>query len=135
MPQNLSEVLQTLRYELNYLEQGGFDRDRALLGIESPFLGTFACINFGDPLRAHACNECLLHQFVPKDKQTEEFPCHYIRLTASGETIASLIEKNDPRRLVIALEHWLRTTIARLEATQERNPDSIPDGEDHPSRT
>jgi hypothetical protein len=124
MPQDLREVLQILRYELNYLEQGGFDRDRALLGTESPFLGTFACINFGDPLRAHACRECLLHQFVPEDKQTEEFPCHHIRLSASGETVAELIEKKDPRRLVIALEHWLRNTIARLEATQERTPDS-----------
>jgi hypothetical protein len=127
MSQDLREVLQTLRYELNYLEQGGFDRDRALLGTESPFLGTFACINFGDPLRAHACRECLLHQFVPEDKQTEEFPCHYIRLDDSGETIAELIEKNDPRRLVIALEQWLRTMIARLEAEQDANRNSNPE--------
>jgi len=88
MSQDLREVLQLLRYELNYLEQGGYERDRAL-GTESPFLGTFACINFGDPLRSHACRECPLHQFVPEDKQTEEFPCHYIRLTASGETSPS----------------------------------------------
>jgi hypothetical protein len=123
MSQDLREVLQLLRYELNYLEQGGYERDRDLLGTESPFLGTFACINFGDPLRAHACRECPLHQFVPDDKQTEEFPCHYIRLSASGETIEELIEKKDPRRLVIALEHWLRATIARLEATQEHTPE------------
>jgi hypothetical protein len=120
MSQDSREVLQVLRFELNYLEQGGFDRDQALLGTESPFLGTFACINFGDPLRSHACRECGLMQFVPEDKQNEEFPCHYIRLTASGETIASLIEKNDQRRLVTALVHWLRSTIARLEATPER---------------
>lgn len=124
MPQDLREVLQTLRFELNYLEQGGFERDSALLGIESPFLGSFACINFGDPLRTHACRECPLHQFVPQDKQTEEFPCHYIRLNDSGETIAELLEKNDPHRLVTALEQWLRTTISALEATLERNSDS-----------
>ena len=117
--QDLHEVLQLLRFELNYLEQGGFERDKALLGTNSPFLGTFACINYGDPLRRHACRECGLMQFVPEDKQNEEFPCHFIPLNASGETIHSLIEKNDQRRLVIALEHWLRSTIARLEATQE----------------
>jgi hypothetical protein len=123
MSQDLHEVLQLLRFELNYLEQGGFERDKALLGTNSPFLGTFACINFGDPLRRHACRECGLMQFVPEDKQNEEFPCHFIPLDASGETIASLIEKNDQRRLVIALEHWLQSTIARLEATPERtNP-------------
>ena len=120
MPQNTHEVLQLLRFELNYLEQGGFERDKALLGTDSPFLGTFACINYGDPLRRHACRECGLMQFVPEDKQNEEFPCHFIPLNASGETIASLIEKNDQRRLVIALQHWLRSTIARLEAMQER---------------
>lgn len=124
MSQDVHEVLQVLRYELNYLEQGGFERDRASLGTESPFLGNFACINFGDPLRAHACRECPLYQFVPEDKQTEEFPCHFIRLTGSGETIAELMAKNDPRRLVTALEQWLRSTISTLEATLDSNSDS-----------
>ena len=98
MSQNSSDVLQMLRYELNYLEQGGFERDRAMFGTESPFLGTFACVNYGDPLQAHACRECLLHQFVPEEKQTEEFPCHYIPLSASGETVAELIraERSKP---------------------------------------
>jgi hypothetical protein len=123
MTQDLREVVQILRFELNYLEQGGFDRDRALLGIESPFQGSFACINFNDPLRAHACHECLLYPFVDEDKKTEEFPCHHIRLSASGETIAELI-KSDPRRLVIALESWLRNNIARIEATPDHNGES-----------
>jgi hypothetical protein len=103
MSHDRREVLQMLRFELNYLEQGGYDRDRALLGTDSPFQGTFACINFGDPLRRHACHECLLHKFVPEDKHTEEFPCHYIPLSASGETVAELIEKKDLRRMVVAL--------------------------------
>ena len=120
MPQDLNGILQILRYELNYLEQGGFDRDHALLGTESPFLGTIACINFGDPIQTHACRECLLHQFVPEDKRTEDFPCHYIRLNDSGETIAGFITNNDERHMVSALDGWLRNTIARLEATLER---------------
>jgi hypothetical protein len=115
MSQDLQDVLQILRFELNYLEQGGFDRDRKLLGSESPFRGTMACINFGDPLQAHACHECLLHQFVPEDKQTEEIPCHYIPLDDSGETIAELLDKNDSPRMVAALKNWLGTTIAKLE--------------------
>jgi hypothetical protein len=117
------EMLQLLRFELNYLEQGGYNRDRALLGTDSPFQGTFACINFGDPLRRHACHECLLHQFVPEGKRTQEFPCHFIPLSASGETVAELIEKKDFRRMVVALEHWLRITIARLQATLNDDPE------------
>jgi hypothetical protein len=119
MSKDLRDILQILRFELNYLEQGGFDRDRKLLGTESPFQGTFTCINFGDPLQTHTCRECLLHQFVPEDKQAEEIPCHHIPLNASGETIAELIEKKDSRQLVVALEHWLRTTIARLEGSEQ----------------
>ena len=117
MSQDLREVLDILCFELNYLEQGGFDRDLAALGQRSPFLGTIACINFGDPLRAHACRECILYQFVPGDKQGEEFPCHHIRLNASGETIAGFMKQKDPGGMVLALEAWLRTTIAQLQAT------------------
>jgi hypothetical protein len=122
MPEDLNSVLQILRYELNYLEQGGFDRDRILFGLQSPFLGTFACINFGDPLQAHACRECLLHQFVPKDKQSEEFPCHFIPLSPSGETIAELIQKHDPKRMASVLTDWLRTTIESLEQLRSARP-------------
>ena len=120
MTEDLRDVLEVLRFELNHLEQGGFNWDRAMLGKESPFKGTFACANFGDALQAHACHECLLYQFVPDDKKNEEFPCHYIQLNDSGETVAQLIEKKDPARLVKALERWLRETIERLETTLVR---------------
>jgi hypothetical protein len=121
MSQDLREVLDILCFELNYLEQGGFDRDRTELGEKSPFLGTIACVNFGDPLRAHACRECLLYQFVPEDKHGEEFPCHHIRLNASGDTIAGFMARNEPGGMVIALEDWLRHTIAQLKATVQPN--------------
>jgi hypothetical protein len=123
MSQDLSELLHILRFELNYLEQGGYERERALLGTDSPFLGSVACINYGDQLRAHACRECLLHQFVPDEKQNEDFPCHHIQLNASGETVASLIAKDEPKRMTATLEGWLRATIARLEATEKHYDD------------
>lgn len=119
MPQDAHELVQVLRYELNYIEQGGFERDRALLGTESPFQGTIACINFGDPIQAHECRECLLSEFVPADKLTEDIPCHHIPLNAAGETIAGLIQKNDQGHMVAALKEWLHATIARLEETLE----------------
>lgn len=118
--QQTRELLQMLRFELNYLEQGGFQRDRATMGLDSPFLGTTLCVNFGDPLRRHSCRECALHRFVPPDRQHEEFPCHYIPLDASGDTIARLIATKKPERLEIALKHWLRATIARLEASLDK---------------
>lgn len=124
MTMDSRELLQVLRFELNYIEQGGFDRDRALLGTESPLQGSYACINFDDPLRTHACHECLLHQFVPEDRKTEDLPCHHILLDDSGETIAKLIERNDPQRMVKVLEHWLHATIKRLETNSGGNGES-----------
>ncbi len=114
MSGNLSDTLQTLRFELNYLELGGLEKDRAVSTVKSPFRESSACVNFGDPLRPHACSECSLYQFVPEDKRDEEVPCHHIPLNDSGETVAELINR-DPRRMVLVLEQWLRTTIAQLE--------------------
>ncbi len=119
MSQDVRDVLQVLRFELNYLEQGGFQRDRALLGAESPFQGTFACLNYGDPLSPHACHECVLHQFVPVPERAQDVPCHYIPLNSAGETVAGLIAHNEPERLTTELRHWLRQTIATLEANTD----------------
>jgi hypothetical protein len=121
MAQDLRDTLQLLRFELSYLEQGGYNRDRALLGTTSPFRGTFACLNFGDPIQSHACRECLLFQFVPDDKKNEDFPCHHIPLSESGETVGRLLAKNDPDGMAKALEDWLRVTIAKLETTLQRS--------------
>ena len=120
MSQDLQEILQILRYELNYLEQGGFEREWEAHGTASPFLSSFTCVNFDDPLQSHACRECSLYAFVPEDKRAEEQPCHFIRLGAGGETMAELIALKDPRRLAIVLEHWLHANIARLEAALAR---------------
>jgi hypothetical protein len=120
MSQEMREILQVLRYELNYLEQGGFERDQVAVGATSPFLESFTCINYGDPLHSHACRECKLFPFVPEDKRNEELPCHFIRLGPNGETMGELIAKGDSRRLVTVLKNWLRATIARMEATLER---------------
>jgi hypothetical protein len=124
MAHDISEILQVLRYELNYLEQGGFARDRALLGTESPFRGTFACLNFRDALEAHACRECLLYQFVPDDKRNQELPCHHILLDDRGATIQQCLDSNDPERMANLLKHWLQTTITQLEATLDRSAQS-----------
>jgi hypothetical protein len=121
MAQDLRDTLQLLRFELSYLEQGGYDRDRALLGTKSPFRGTFACLNFGDLIQSHACRECLLFQFVPDEKKNEDFPCHHIPLSESGETVALLLARNDPEGTAKSLECWLRVTIAKLEATLQRS--------------
>ncbi len=112
------EIIEILRYELNFLEQGGYDHKASGEGLPSPFRTGYSCINFGDPLRRHACHECTLWQFVPEKARTDDVPCHGIELEP-GVTIGSLLRANDRARLVPLLERWLRDTIARLEAQEK----------------
>jgi len=125
MSQDTRDVIQVLRYELNFLEQGGYERAVKAGVASSPFRSTYTCLNFGDPLRPHACHECLLYDFVPARHRTEDVPCHHIPLNG-GETVAGLLKTGDKKRLIVALGHWLRVTIARLEAQREANPVSQP---------
>ena len=116
MTSNNQELLQMLRHELTFLEQGGYRQrvkgDRApLLLKDSP-----TCLNYGDELRAHACHECSLFTFVPDDAKAEDVPCHFIPLDEQGRNIAELMKQAPPGELETALKNWLQGTIARLEA-------------------
>ncbi len=112
------EIIEILRYELNFIEQGGYEHKAQGEGLPSPFRTGYSCINFGDPLRRHACHECTLWQFVPENSRTEDVPCHGIEVE-KGLTIAQLLRSGDRQRLISGLERWLRETIARLEAEEK----------------
>ncbi len=107
------DVLGILRYELNLLEQVGqglASRDRP----PSPFRDTQICLNFGDPLRPHACHECFLYDLVPADSQTENVPCHYIPLDQAGHRTIDFLRLGDIAGLERVLKIWLRRTIEEL---------------------
>ncbi len=111
------EIIETLRYELNFLEQGGYDHNVSGEGLPSPFRTGFSCLNYGDPVRRHACRECTLYQFVPESARTDDIPCHGIELEP-GVTIGKLLASGERKRMVGLLEKWLREMIARLEAEE-----------------
>ncbi len=122
MSEDRRDVLQVLRYELNFLEQGGYSRNvRQGRGI-SPFQETLSCLNFGEPTRPHTCRECLLFDFVPAKFRTEDVPCHFIPLNESGVTISELLRRGATKELEVALEHWLRNSIKALESSAQRAP-------------
>jgi hypothetical protein len=108
------EIIEILRYELNFLEQGGYDHNVSGEGLPSPFRTGFSCLNFGDPLRRHACHECTLYQFVPESSRTDDVPCHGIELEPRI-SIGRLLAAGDRKQLVDLLEKWLRGMISRLE--------------------
>jgi hypothetical protein len=110
------DVLEVLKFELSFLEQGGYGRQvRTPWKPTSVFQDSPACINFNSAEERHACNECLLNDFVPADAQTEEVPCHHIPLNPAGQTIHTMERQDTQAELEESVRQWLRAEIARIE--------------------
>jgi len=117
MSDDKRDILETLKFELAFLEQGGYGRSvRTPKTPTRVFQDSLSCINFSEPTRPHPCSECFLTDFVPEKAQNENVPCHHIPLNAKGDTVDTL--QDNQLRLEDALRSWLRATIQRLE--QER---------------
>jgi len=110
------DVLELLRFELKFLEDGGYGRSPhtpwrpSLIFEDSP-----TCLNFDDSFRPHPCSECALLRFVPEDRREEKVPCRHIPLTTEGKTIDTFYHEGSEAELEAALGQWLRSEIERLE--------------------
>ena len=124
MPHDDRDILEVLKFELDFLEHGGYGRSvRTPWKESSIFQDSLTCINFGDPDRTRPCDECLLMAFVPEDKRGKEVPCHHIPLTEGGETVSDFEEKNKRGDGEEAYKAWLRKLIKQIEeerATQRK---------------
>ncbi len=115
------DVLEVLKFELSFLEQGGYGRSvRTPWKPTSSFLDSLTCLNYGEPDRPHPCNECLLFAFVPEQSRNETVPCHHIPLNDHGDTLQSVDRGYNQIEIEEKLKNWLRATIARLEEQQKR---------------
>lgn len=114
--------LEVLKFELNFLEQGGYGRSPhtpwrpSLIFQDSP-----SCLNFNEPGRPHPCEQCLLTDFVPGDKQCADVPCRHIPLNAAGQTVDAMSRSSSEIEMEEAVAKWLRAAIAKLE--QEQGPE------------
>jgi hypothetical protein len=121
MSDDKRDVLDVLKFELEFLEQGGYGRSvRTPWKATSAFQDSPSCLNFNDPSRPHACSECLLTDFVPSEAREENVPCHFIPLNPLGETVDSMERHAHQLEMEEALKNWLRSTIARLENERAR---------------
>lgn len=124
MPKDDRNVLDVLKFELEFLEQGGYGRlPREAWRARFIFEDSPTCMNFSSKDR-EPCEECLLMQFVPESARTEQVPCIHIPLSPGGETIESLYRTGTQQELEEALGAWLRATIRRLEAQKAKHPAS-----------
>jgi hypothetical protein len=119
MSKDERDLLELLKSELEFIEQGGYGRSvRTPWKESSPFRDSLTCVNYALPEKAHPCSECHLIDFVPADKRGEELPCHAIPLNAAGETVESLELQNNQAKLEEALKEWMRAKINEIETAQ-----------------
>lgn len=111
------EILDILRFELKFLEDGGYGRSPrtpwrpSFIFIDSP-----TCLNFNDASRPNACGGCSLMQFVPAGRRDEPVPCWTIPIGAEGQTVENLYAYGSQEELEETLKTWLRTRIRKIEA-------------------
>lgn len=116
MPDDDRDVLEVLKFELDFIEKGGYGRSvRTPWLPTSTFQDSLSCLNYGDPERTHPCEECILMQFVPPEQRKRNVPCHHIPLSPSGETIQGLERMESQEDMEEAIKKWLRETIKRME--------------------
>jgi hypothetical protein len=126
MANDTRDILEVLKFELNFLEQGGYGRSvRTPWKPTSIFQDSLSCINFNDPERPHPCNECLLNDLVPNQYQEENVPCHHIPLNEAGETVDTMERQYSQVELEEAVRNWLRATIRRIEQERARKAQPI----------
>ena len=84
MSEEKRELLKKLKFELAFVEDGGYGRSvRTPHKSTSPFQDSLTCLNFGDPSRTHPCAECILMQYVPESRKGEDV---YIGAALAGST-------------------------------------------------
>jgi hypothetical protein len=116
MAEDKRDILDVLRFELSFLQDGGYGRSpQTPWRAPAIFEDSPICPNFCDPARPHPCDECLLAQFVPEGQRTESIPCRFIPLNSDGQTVEDLYRTGSQVEMEQALASWLRSQIERIE--------------------
>jgi hypothetical protein len=121
------DVLDVLKFELYFLEQGGYERPSvAAWRPRFIFEDSPTCVNYDATEDRVPCSACALMQLVPKNRRFATHPCWHISLNESAETLDSLYRYSDQSQIEETVSRWLRATINQLEeqrATRLSTPD------------
>ena len=109
------DILELLKEELVFVEQGGYGRSvRTPWLPKAAFQDSLTCINYADPNRTHPCNDCHLIDFVDSEHLSEQVPCHFIALNQAGETVEDLDAEGNQAKLEATLKKWMRSKIKEI---------------------
>jgi hypothetical protein len=127
MAQDERDLLELLKFELKFLEDGGYGRSpHTAWRPQYTFEDSPTCLNFDNSARPHPCSECLLMRFVPAELQDQVSPCRLIPITSKGETIDYFYRCGTQLELEEALAGWLRKQVSQLEGQRDHAPEAWP---------
>jgi len=133
MGADLRKIIDQLKLERDILKNGGYGRSvRTPQKPTKIFRDSVTCLNYGETVKRHPCDECLLWEWVPEDHQHEDLPCHFIPLNEQGDSIASLEDAGDREEAEKALLGWLDSVLEHMEAELARQSgDQVIRSSDH----
>ena len=115
MQKDERDLLEVLKFELKFLEDGGYGRSpRARWRPQLIFEDSPTCMNFNSQEQG-PCSDCVLMQLVPPEFRSAQIPCRHIPFDKSGETLDSLYRCGEQSEIEDVFGNWLRATIKRLE--------------------
>jgi len=116
MAKDERDLLEVLKFELNFLEKGGYGRSpREPWRPRFIFEDSPTCMNYDCKENPSPCNDCILMHWVPPESKEEKIPCRHIPLGPSGETLDSLYRYGDQHEIEQALGKWLHDAIQKIE--------------------
>ena len=124
MRADLKQIIDQLKLERDILKNGGYGRSvRTPQKPTELFRDSVTCLNYGETVKRHPCDECLLWEWVPEDHQHDDLPCHFIPLNEQGDSIASLEDFGKRDDAEEALLGWLDSVIGHLEIKLSQESD------------
>lgn len=127
------DLLDVLKFELRFLESGGYGRSpRAPWRPQFIFEDSPTCMNYDCKENPGPCSECVLMALVPPEARGEKIPCRHIPLNAVGETLDSMYRSAEQHEVEETVGSWLRATIARLKEERKTLPPESSEHHFHP---
>jgi hypothetical protein len=123
------DLLDVLKFELNFLEKGGYGRSpRERWRGWQVFEDSPTCMNYDSKNHPEPCGGCVLMKLVPPEARSEKIPCRHIPLTNTGETLESLYGYGDEYEIEETVRNWLRKMIEQLEREPAAAAAGLKDG-------
>jgi hypothetical protein len=131
MQKDERDPLEVLKFELQFLEDGGYRRSpKTLWRPQYTFEDSRTCMNYDSKENPDPCSDCVLMQLVPPERRSEKIPCRHIPFNTSGETLDSLYRYSNQQETEETVAGWLGTTLQRLQeeraATREAHTKQPP---------